>query len=264
MRYLVTGASGFLGRELISRLDGDIVAVSRNEGALVKLKTTFPQVEIIPGDISSPIICSRLVGHFDAIFHLAAFKHVTLAEKNVYQCVQSNVIGTLNVLAVPSEYFVFISTDKAAQVNGVYGATKFLGEKLVMEYSKSNYRIIRYGNVFGSTGSFIHIWRDRIDKGLDVIITDPEATRFFFPVAKAVDLILSSLSKDSQTLIIPKIKSVSMGTALSACKKLWGECKVKMIGLQQGENKHETMDGITFSNQVEQYTEDEFIKEFLL
>ena len=121
--YLVTGGAGFLGQELIARLEAagctNIVTMSRNEGKLVALKEKFPFVKIIPGDLSDPYCAEKAVQGVDAIFHLAAFKHVGLAEQNVRECVLGNVTGTSNILELtrkyPIDFILGISTDKAAQ-----------------------------------------------------------------------------------------------------------------------------------------------------
>lgn len=275
-KYLITGGSGFLGTALISRLADaglyNLVVLARNEGELIKLQDRFPDIEIIAGDIADPYICEKACHNVDGIFHLAAFKHVRMAETNTYRCVKSNIIGTINLLNMSLKFkpdiFVLISTDKAANIRGVYGATKLIGEKLVEEFAevnnKTQYRVVRYGNVWNSTGSFITKWRPLMKAGQEVIITDPYATRFFFTVDDAVSLIFRSIEegKDAKPFV-PTMKAVRMGTVLEACQEVYGTCPVKTIGLQTGENMHETMDGKIFSNEVEQYTKEDFIKEFL-
>lgn len=275
-KYLITGGSGFLGNTLISRLVAQnsyrLVVLARNEGELLKLQDKFPDVEIIPGDVADQYVCEKACRDVDGIFHLAAFKHVRMAEMNTQRCIRSNIIGTLNLLNMSLKFkpdiFVLISTDKAANIRGVYGATKLLGEKLVEEFAEVNsdtkYRVVRYGNVWNSTGSFITKWRPLMKAGQEVMVTDPGATRFFFTVDDAVSLIFRSIDegKDAKPFV-PAMKAVSIGTVLEACQEVYGKCPVKTIGLQAGENMHETMDGKIFSNEVEQYTKEDFIKEFL-
>ncbi len=271
MKYLILGGTGFLGEKLVERLkDEDVTVVARNEGKLIALKEKFPNINIIPGDIAdSWTVASAFSTKPDGCFVLSAFKHVGMAEKEVMQCVKSNVVGTLKVLRASMEHkpkFVIItSTDKAAQVAGVYGATKLIDEKLFEEAERLNpdtkYRVVRYGNVIKSTGSFLTKWEDKMKNGEEVILTDPTATRFFWSRDEAVDLIFQCLEKspDSKPWV-PKMKAISMGKALEACQNKWGECPVKIIGLQEGENLHETMGGGVFSNEVEQYTVEEFEK----
>lgn len=276
--YLVTGGAGFLGQELIARLEAagctNIVTISRNEGKLVSLKEKFPFVKIIPGDIADPYCAEKAVQGVDAIFHLAAFKHVGLAEQNVRECVLGNVNGTLNILEMtrkyPIEFILGISTDKAAQVSGVYGASKLLHERLFTDYEKMNpgtkYRTVRYGNVLYSTGSVLCKWKDRLQNDEEVIITDPEATRFYWTVDQAIDLIFDCLNdaEDSKPYV-PEMKSMSVGNLLEAMIRKYhpkGEThKVKTIGLQPGENLHEMIleDGPD-SSEVERFTIEEIME----
>lgn len=274
-RYLVTGGSGFLGRALIRRLDEigirKIVVLARNEGKLMELRSEFPHVEIIPGDVADPVVCRRAVHGVDGIFHLAAFKHVTLAEKDPYQCVQTNIIGTNNLLVetlhMKPKFMLFVSTDKAAQVRGVYSASKLVGEQVMNQFAKMNpgtvYMAVRYGNVWRSTGSFIELWEKAAREGRRPIITDPGATRFFFKVDAAVDLVMSAIAIGSSGLTVPKMKAVKMGVVMQAFKDAYGPVKFDQIGLQAGENLHETIDGSEYSDTAPQYTVEEFTQEFL-
>lgn len=266
-KYLITGGTGYLGHELIARLEGDITVVARNEGKLIELKEKFPHIKIITGDISDQYIADMAVKGQDGVFHLAAFKHIGLAEEQSRQCVLSNVIGTLNILQSCKKYkpkFILgISTDKAAQVNGVYGATKLLMERLFQEYEKQNtgtkHRLVRYGNILYSTGSVLCKWKDKMQKGEVVTITDPNATRFYWTVGQAVDLIFSCLENATDcTPYVTEMKSIRIGDLLDVMMEKYGLTKVNQIGLQQGENLHEKiLEGGPYSNEVEQYTKEE-------
>jgi len=276
--YLVTGGAGFLGQELIARLEAagctNIVTMSRNEGKLVALKEKFPFVKIIPGDLSDPYCAEKAVQGVDAIFHLAAFKHVGLAEQNVRECVLGNVTGTSNILELtrkyPIDFILGISTDKAAQVSGVYGATKLIHERLFSDYEKINpttkYRTVRYGNVLYSTGSVLCKWKDRLKNDEELIITDPEATRFYWTVDQAIDLIFDCLdqAQDSKPYV-PEMKSMSVGDLLEAMIRKYlpegNVPKVKTIGLQPGENFHEVIiEGGLNSSEVERFTIEEIME----
>ena len=276
--YLVTGGAGFLGQELIARLEAagctNIVTMSRNEGKLVALKEKFPFVKIIPGDLSDPYCAEKAVQGVDAIFHLAAFKHVGLAEQNVRECVLGNVTGTSNILELtrkyPIDFILGISTDKAAQVSGVYGATKLLHERLFSDYEKINpttkYRTVRYGNVLYSTGSVLCKWKDRLQNDEELIITDPEATRFYWTVDQAIDLIFDCLdqAQDSKPYV-PEMKSMSVGDLLEAMIRKYlpegNVPKIKTIGLQPGENFHEVIiEGGLNSSEVERFTIEEIME----
>jgi UDP-N-acetylglucosamine 4,6-dehydratase len=276
-KNVIFGGSGFLGIALIKRLismgETGIVAVARNEGALVSLKEKFPSISIMVGDIADSWVVKKAMKGAKNIFLLSALKHVGIAETEVKSCISTNIIGCMNIieesLTTKPEILMFISTDKASQPMGVYGCTKKIGERLMSEAEKINpytkYRVVRYGNVLGSTGSIITKWKPKMERGEEVILTDPEASRFFWTVTEAVDLIFECIEKSvDSTPFVPYMKAVTMGVVLEACMEVYGKCPVKIIGLQAGENKVETTDGITFSNEVEQFTKQEFINKFLL
>src|SRR3990167_807097 len=285
-RYLVTGASGFLGRALIRRLTDlgvrRIVALARNAAGLQALRVIAPGIELVVGDIADPVICARaFVGGLSGVFHLAAFKHVGLAEAHALSCVTTNVIGTLNLLCESrrldgenAQFFAFISTDKAAQSRGVYGATKALCERLVAEFAKMDYRIrpgqlttryfsLRYGNVWGSTGSVATLWEPILRAGGEITVTDPDATRYFFTVDDAVDLILTHVGLGTDGLVIPKMQAIRMGDVAEACQRTWGRGTVRVTELGAGESKHETLDGVTFSDAAPPFTVEAFVNKFL-
>lgn len=276
MLNLVFGATGFLGEKLVERLvnQGDsVLAVARNEGKLITLKEKFPSIEILTGDVAdSWTVALAFNRKPDAVYLLSAFKHVGMAEEQAMQCVRSNVVGTMKVIQASLIYkpktLIFISTDKAAQVAGVYGATKLLGERLMQEAEKLNldtkYRVVRYGNVWGSTSSFITKWIPKIKEGKEIILTDPDATRFFWTREEAIELIFECLEKAPNAKPwVPYMKAMKMGDIVIALHEMFGEFQVKNIGLQEGENKHESMDGKVFSDSVSRYSTEE-IKEIFL
>lgn len=272
--YLVTGATGFLGEHLTERileLGGRVRAFSRNEGKLIVLKQKNPSVEIYTGDVSDWFEVKQAMLGVDAVFHLAASKHVGLAEKYSRECTKTNVIGSLNILEESLQqnfdFVIGISTDKAAQVSGVYGATKLLMERLFLQCEKLNpntkYRIVRYGNVLYSTGSVLCKWKDLLLEGKQVIVTEPKATRFFWTREQAVDLIFSCLeSANDSAPWVPEMKSMEIGDLLTAmAEKYLPEDKkldVKYIGLQPAENMHEKiLEEGPASDEVEKFTIEE-------
>lgn len=272
-RILVTGGSGFLAKEILKRLYEKEVAsiriVARNEGQLVATKELYPNVEILVGDISDPYICDRALDGIDGVIHAAAMKHVGLAEQNVRTTIQTNIpVALLEATRAHKPAFIIgISTDKAASRSGVYGTTKFLMERLFAEYEKTNpetkYRTVRYGNVLYSTGSVLCKWKDRITKGESVIITDPNATRFFWTVEQAVSLIFETLelATDAKPYAC-KMKAMRMGDLLDAMIAKYAEFPDQIqkieIGLQPGENMHEIInEGEPDSSQVDRFSLEE-------
>ena len=280
-KYLVNGEEGFLCGEMIDRIlekGGEVITVSRNEGKLIELKSKYKnsKLEIHTGDICDEFTLPRLMRDITGVFHLAAFKHVGLAETQGRECIKSNVIGSMNVLeqAVKNdvEFVIGISTDKAAQVSGTYGASKYLMERMFTQFEQdfpnTKFRIVRYGNVLYSTGSVLCIWRDKLQNGEEIIITDPEATRYFWTLNQAVDLIFDCMENATTSHFhFPSMKSMSMGNLLNAMAEKYlpedKELNVKTIGLQVGENLHEKIseDGL-YSNEAEQFTIEE-IKELI-
>ena len=275
--YLITGGSGFLGIPLCERvlkMGGKVRTLARDEGKLVELKQIYPDIEILTGDIADKFEIKQAMKDVDGVFHLAAAKHVGIAEIQVRECVKSNTIGSLNILdeslEIKPEFVLGVSTDKAAQVAGVYGATKLLMERLFGQFERLNedtsYRIVRYGNVLYSTGSVLCKWKDLLKEGKEVIITDPEATRFFWTVDQAVDLIFDCLeTATSYEPHITKMKSIQMGDLLQAMGNKYlpegSELKVKEIGLQPGENKHEIIaDNGIDSSKTERFTVEEIME----
>ena len=269
--YLVTGGSGFLGGELIERIlsaGGKVITLARNEGQLIKLKQKYPEVDILPGDIADRFDVQQAMKGVDGVFHLAAFKHVGLAEDRCRECTKSNVIGSLNVLeeAVNNnvKFVLGISTDKAAQIAGVYGATKYVMEKLFEQFEDNyptiKFRIVRYGNVLYSTGSVLCKWKELLKNGEQVIVTAPEATRYFWTIEQAVDLIFNCMENASDAKpYVPEMKAMSVGDLLTAMSEKYlpngYSLDIKTIGLQPGENMHEKIleDG-KYSNEVERFT----------
>ena len=277
--YLVTGGSGFLGMPLCERIlkvGGRVRTIARDEGKLIDLKQRYSNIEILTGDISDKFEVCQAMKDVDGVFHLAAAKHVGLAETQVRECIKSNTLGSMYILEeslkIKPEFVLSISTDKAAQVSGVYGATKLLMERLHEQFERVNpdtkYRIVRYGNVLYSTGSVLCKWKELLQADKEVIVTEQEATRFFWTVDQALDLIEDCMANATDAkAYCPDMKSMKIGDMLTAMAQKYlpdgGELKIKSIGLQPGENLHEkVMEEGPYSNECKQYTVEE-IKELI-
>lgn len=277
--YLVTGGSGFLGTPLCQRIlsaGGKVRVLARDEGKLIELKQLCPSVEILTGDISDPFEVRQAMKDVDGVFHLAASKHVGIAESQVRECIKTNTLGSMYILEeslrTKPDFVLSVSTDKAAQVVGVYGATKLLMERLSGQFEKINpdtkYRIVRYGNVLYSTGSVLCKWKKLLQEGKEVIVTDGSATRFFWTVDQALDLIEGCMKNAVNTkAYCPDMKSMTINDLLTAMSHKYlpkgMELKIKSIGLQPGENLHEkVMEEGPYSNECDKYTIEE-IKELI-
>jgi UDP-N-acetylglucosamine 4,6-dehydratase/UDP-glucose 4-epimerase len=275
-KYLVTGGTGFLGESLVKRLldkGCDIRVLSRNEGKLITLKQKFPNIDIYSGDISDPFEVKQAMKDVGGVFHLAASKHVGLAEKFVRECIKSNTIGSLNILNQSLEqdldFIIGISTDKAAQVAGVYGASKLLMERLFKQFESincnCNYRVVRYGNVLYSTGSVLCKWKELIKSNQQCVGTDLNSTRFYWTFDQALDLIFDCLSQSKNSdPFCPSMKSMKIEDLLKAMYIKYSNGNYidpKIIGLQHGENMHEKiMENGPYSNEVENFSIEEIIE----
>jgi UDP-N-acetylglucosamine 4,6-dehydratase/5-epimerase len=255
-RVAITGATGYIAEALIKDLISKgikVNAIARNEGKLVDLKNKFGEIDIYPCPIEDMYLLKKATQHCDGIFHLAALKDVVIAAENPLKTVQTNIIGTLNILNISVEnknikFVITTSTDKVTKVSGIYSASKLIAEGLFEDFEKINdanckYRIVRFGNVFYSTGSVLAKWKDAIENQRDLIITDPEATRFFWTREDAVKLLFDCLenSKSSEPLI-PKMRATRMGVLLELMIEKYGQgnlYNIKTIGMQKGENLHE-------------------------
>ena len=274
--YLVTGGSGFLGNELVGRIlssGSQVRVISRDEGSLYELKQKYNSIDIFPGDVSDAFEVNQAFLGVNGVFHLAAFKHVGLAETFSRECIKSNVIGSLNVLDASLkhklDFVIGISTDKACRVSGTYGASKMLMESLFHQYESLNtecdYRIVRYGNVLYSTGSVLCKWKDLIQRGEKCVVTDLEATRFYWTVDQAIELIFECLQNStSSDPFCPEMKSVKIGDLLKAMYNKYNNgvyVEPKIIGMQPGENLHEKIvDGMLTSDECEKFSIDELEK----
>lgn len=275
-KVAITGATGFLANELVEHLlskEYEINAIARNEGKLVALKKKYPSINIFPCPIEDKCLLKKALINCEGVFHLASFKDVVLAENNPTKTIQTNLLGTLNVLYLSNElenikFVITTSTDKAVKVSGVYGASKMIVEKLFHEFdiingNKCNYRLVRYGNIFYSTGSVLPKWKESLLNDKEIIITDPNATRYFLTANEAVNLIMECLNTRNTTdAFYPKMKSIEIGKLLNLMIKKYAIKKpfIKEIGLRQGENMHEYINSELNSSNAERWTEQELMK----
>jgi FlaA1/EpsC-like NDP-sugar epimerase len=208
-RALVTGAGGSIGSEICRQLAhygvDELVMVDMNENELYlgarRLREAHPDVSIHTevADIREPARLRRLGERYrpEHVFHAAAHKHVPLMEEAPEEAVKNNVFGTINVAqmadACGAERLVLISTDKAVHPTSVMGATKRIAELAVRDLarrSSTKMTAVRFGNVLGSAGSVLHIFKEQIARGAPITITHPECTRYFMTIPEAVGLVL--------------------------------------------------------------------------
>ena len=270
--YLITGGSGVVGQALCSRilyLGGKVRVFSRSANTLLEMKKKYKDIEIMVGDVTNNLEVSNAYKNVKGVFHLAALAQA-MQSGGASESIHINLIGSMTVLNESSnnevDFVLGVSSDKAVQISGPYGATKFLMERLFDEYQEINkrikYRVVRMGNVIYSIDSVLYKWKSLIENGEEVIVTEPKATRFFLTKNQSVDLILNGLETDSSKPYCDIPKSTSIGNLLQAMSNKYlpkgKELKVKKIGLQPNENLHERIldDGL-MSNEMEQYTIEE-------
>lgn len=261
---LITGGSGFLGnglvRELMRRGVHRICIFSRDEAKQAKMRAEIPDPDArlhwFVGDVRDHQRLVRAMRGVDTVIHAAALKRIQTGEYDPAEIVKTNVLGTMNVIdaaidapleAAPApRRLVYISTDKAAAPFNCYGASKLMGEKLVLgaHNARGKYgpvmSVVRYGNVAGSTGSVIPTWRDAMKAGKGGIwITEPDATRFWMRLDQAIDLVLevaqSALGGSVWTPDLPAYRLGDLAEAMNIPRP------IEIRGLGQGEKLHERM-----------------------
>lgn len=209
---LITGAAGSIGSEVARQValhrPRVLVLFDQAETALfyleLELRDRHPDLCLVPivGDITDAGAVERVFGTYrpDRVFHAAAYKHVPMMEANPREAIRNNVIGTWRVADAAgrfgSEKFILVSTDKAVRPANVMGATKRLAELIVLElqerFPDTAYGAVRFGNVLGSNGSVLPIFKRQLQEGKPLTVTHPEVTRYFMTIPEAVQLILQA------------------------------------------------------------------------
>ena len=259
-KILITGGTGSLGRALTKRLlaeEVDVIRIfSRNENKQVIMQSEFndDRLKFLIGDVRDLPRLQRALEGIDIIFHAAALKHVPIVECNPIEAINTNVIGSRNVLeASISEnvsLVVGVGTDKAVSPLNTYGVTKLLMEKLFTTASnyldtdrhKTKFVSLRYGNVLGSSGSVIPKFIQQIKSKQKITITDPEMTRFSISMDEALDFIMdSAISGKGSEVFIPKLRAYKIDDVKTALHELIGNTGEEKIPVRQGDKFHETL-----------------------
>jgi len=259
-KILITGGTGSLGNALTTRLlesDVDTIRIySRNESKQVEMERKFndERLRFLIGDIRDKERLETALEDIDIVFHAAALKHVPVIEYNPFESIKTNVVGSQNVIdaAIKQDVdkAICISTDKAVSPLNTYGATKLLMEKLFvtannfvnLERHQTKFLAVRYGNVFGSSGSIIPTFLQQIKNGQKITITDSMMTRFSVTMEQALDFILdcTNYGKPSE-IYIPKLKGYSIEIIIEAFRSLFKNVEVEKIGVRPGEKFHEVL-----------------------
>lgn len=220
-RILITGAGGFIGSALARALSvlpvEHLTLLDIAEAGLQELEswlhtTSAAPYDLTVGDVCDPKLISHLLQRYrpQIILHAAACKHVALMERNPFAAARTNVLGSQNIAhaacAFGVEQVLVISTDKAVYPAGIMGATKRIAELIVLaNRSTTRMKAVRFGNVFGSTGSVVPILQCQIARGGPITITDASCTRYFISIDDVVQQLLRSLLLDTGAgVIVPR------------------------------------------------------------
>ena len=267
-RILVTGVCGTVGSELIRQLLEDyqvkeLVALDNNESELFFIEEKFsrhPQAAFFLADVRDRDKLSRRMKGIDVVFHAAAFKHITFCERSPFEAVQTNILGVQNVIYAAIENkvkrVIFTSSDKAVNPTNVMGTSKLMGERLITA-ANCNLRgegpvftSTRFGNVLGSRGSVIPIFREQIRRGGPVTLTDPLMTRFIMSITEAVQLLIDSgrLSCGGEVFVtkMPVVRIRDLAEVMiQELAPIYGhradDIRIKITGVKPGEKMYEEL-----------------------
>jgi UDP-N-acetylglucosamine 4,6-dehydratase len=275
MKYVILGGTGTLGTALVDKLYGhELVVFSRDELKQSQMAAKYPNVRYVLGDIRDKSSINGLMKGAEAVFHVAALKHVNFGEENPVEFIKTNILGTVNAAEAAIEagvkHFIFSSTDKSVLAINTYGMTKGISEKYLLSlnrpHAKTKFSVYKWANVLGSRGSVLSLFRDSLVNSGVVNITDTRMTRFFVLLDDVVNFMLETYKAASLTEpMIPKMKSASITALAEAVAKTCAvkDYKVNVTGIRPGEKLHECMisthDYCMRSDTFEKYTHDELV-----
>jgi FlaA1/EpsC-like NDP-sugar epimerase len=269
-RILITGACGTVGSELVRLLltdstyqPGEVIGLDNNESELFFLDQKYlsdDRAFFIMGDIRDQAKLDRVMQDIDIVFHAAAKKHVILCERSPFEAVQTNIQGVQNIILAAQKNkvgkVVFTSSDKAVNPTNVMGTSKLMGERIITAANSNSrerstiFSSTRFGNVLGSNGSVIPIFRQQIKKGGPVTLTDPEMTRFVMTIEESVRLVIGSarLARGGEVFItkMPVIRITDLAQVMieELAPRYGHDSKnisIEIIGCKPGEKLYEEL-----------------------
>lgn len=263
MSALITGGTGSFGHAMTRKLlkDGNtrIAIYSRDEVKQDAMRVAFgddPRLRFFLGDVRDLDRLKVAMRGVETVYHAAAMKRVPQCEYDPTEAVKTNILGSMNVCAAAMAEgvacVVALSTDKATAPTNLYGASKLCVEKIVTAYNayapgQTRFMCVRYGNVAGSRGSVIPIWRDGLRNRTPPVLTSPEMTRFWITLREAVALAQRATTGNGGETFIPRLSAYRLGDLLLAvCEEFGGaDWRPKDLplpsGLRPGEKMHEAM-----------------------
>lgn len=254
-KILLTGGTGSFGQKCTEVLLKDfnpesIRIYSRGELMQFQMEQKFhdERLRFLIGDVRDRNRLNRAMNNVDIVIHAAALKQVPACEYNPIEAVKTNIEGTINVVdtAIDNviEKMMLISTDKAVHPVNLYGATKMVAEKMVIQGNsyaggkKSRFSCVRYGNVIGSRGSVIPLFREQRKTG-SITITDDRMTRFWLTLEQGVQFVLRSIeTMQGGEVFVPKIPSMKI---MDLARAIAPEAKIQITGIRPGEKLHEVL-----------------------
>ncbi len=266
-RVLVTGAGGSIGSELCRQIaalsPNTLILLGKGENSIYEihreLQNKYPSIQIEPliADVRDQERINRIFDHYkpQVIFHAAAHKHVPLMELQPDEAVRNNIFGTKNMVEAAhrfaAEMFILISTDKAVNPTSVMGVTKRVAELILQNMnrsSKTKFAAVRFGNVLGSRGSVVPLFKQQIAVGGPVTITHPDMKRYFMTIPEAVQLVLQagSMAHGGEVFVLDMGEPVKIADMVCDLIKLSGlepgiDIKLKYTGLRPGEKLFEEL-----------------------
>lgn len=259
-KVLITGGTGSFGNQILKSLlefnPEQIVIYSRDEKKQYDMGDQYvgePRLHFIIGDVRDYDRLAEALRGIDIVFHAAALKQVPNCEKFPIEAVRTNVIGAENLrraaIANGVDIVVVLSTDKAVKPVNVMGMTKALGEKIILNPTYNNaetrFTCVRYGNVLGSRGSVVPLFRQRIQEGRPLPVTDPKMTRFLLTLPQAIDLVFHAMihGKDGN-LYVRKMSACTIGMLAQVMSRAItgrNDYPIDCIGVRPGEKIHEVL-----------------------
>jgi len=268
-RVMVTGAGGSIGSELCKQIcrfrPKSIILYERAESPLceieLELKQNFDDVNVVIllADVQDKKQLEKAFETYKphTVFHAAAYKHVPMLELQPWRAISNNIQGTLNMLEIANKFnverFVFVSTDKAVRPANVMGASKRVAEMLIESQngcglSHTRFMIVRFGNVVGSIGSVVPLFKKQIEKGGPVTVTHPDVTRYFMTIPEACQLILQAgaMGSGGEIFLLDMGTSIKIDDMARDLIRLSGfepdvDIEIKYIGLRPGEKLYEEL-----------------------
>lgn len=253
---LITGGTGTFGKEFVRYLLDNfkasrIIILSRDEFKQYEMARMFPSggpLRFFLGDVRDKDRLMRACYGVDYVVHAAATKQVVASEYNPFEAIKTNILGAQNVIEASIDNgvkkVIALSTDKAANPINLYGATKLASDKLFVAGNAyaggrtTKFSVVRYGNVLGSRGSVLPLFLEQKEKG-ELTITDPNMTRFWITLDRAIELVMKAFNKMvGGEIFVPKIPSMSM---IDFAKTIGENCKINVVGIRPGEKMHEIM-----------------------